>query len=138
MDKCLVIHNSAHKKQSNPSGFTFIELIISMTIFLIGVVGIMSLLPVGIRASVRAVNITKAAFLAQMVMEEIKRDGYASLLPSPGERPETDSVDYPDFRYSVDWADVSGETNLISVTVSVSWQEANTTRTKDFVTYITT
>ncbi len=60
----------------NKSAFTLIEITIALLILAVGLVGILALFPVGFDASVRAANITKATFLAQELIEDLKREGY--------------------------------------------------------------
>jgi len=61
----------------NKNAFTLIEITISLLILAIGLVGILTLFPVGFDASGRAANITEATFLAQERIEDLKRVGYA-------------------------------------------------------------
>lgn len=61
----------------NKSAFTLIEITISLLILAIGLVGILTLFPVGFDASGRAANVTEATFLAQSLIEDLKREGYA-------------------------------------------------------------
>lgn len=58
-------------------GFTLIEITISLLILAIGLVGILALFPVGFDASGRAASITEATFLAQELIEDLKRCGYS-------------------------------------------------------------
>lgn len=53
-------------------GFTLIEIIASLAIIGLGLVGIMSLFPVGIDASKRAGDLTNATVLGQSVMNQIR------------------------------------------------------------------
>ncbi|GAF87606.1 unnamed protein product, partial [marine sediment metagenome] len=58
------------------SGFTLIEITVALLILAVGLVGILTLFPVGFDAAGRAANITKATFLAQKLIEDLKREGY--------------------------------------------------------------
>ena len=53
-------------------GFSLIELVISLSILAIGLVGAMRVFPVGLRASQRAEMNSRAAFTAQRVIESLK------------------------------------------------------------------
>ena len=53
--------------RSAASGFTLIEILISLTILVIGLVGILALFPVGIHASRASVEETSASILAESV-----------------------------------------------------------------------
>ena len=122
--------------KTKSKGFTFIEIIIAMAILVVGILGIAALFPVGIKASARAVNLTKAALLGQTVLEEIKRDGYDSLSGDSGVRETVESDDYPGFSYRVEWLPVEGVEYLKDITVTISWNEGNTQRSRNFITYL--
>jgi len=60
-------------------GFTMAEILIALTILTIGLVSILSLFPVGLKASKRAGDLNEAALCTQEVLEKLKVDGYANL-----------------------------------------------------------
>ncbi|OPZ03758.1 MAG: hypothetical protein BWZ10_03261 [candidate division BRC1 bacterium ADurb.BinA364] len=55
-------------------GFTFLEVLVSLIILVSGVLAIANFFPVSLKASSRARLLSKAALLAQMKAEEIRRD----------------------------------------------------------------
>ncbi len=64
--------------------FTVLEVIVALTILGIGMLGLIRLFPMGLEASTRAADNTRAAILAQQLMESLKSD--AQGLPFiPGE-----------------------------------------------------
>jgi prepilin-type N-terminal cleavage/methylation domain-containing protein len=73
-------------------GFTLVEVIIALVILGIGLVGVIQLFPMGLRSCARAENGTRAAILAQQIMEALKADshdlpiipGDPKLYPIPG------------------------------------------------------
>lgn len=60
------------KRQRMQKGFTLIEVIAALAIIGLGLVGILSLFPVGIDASKRAGELTTATTLGQSVLEQIR------------------------------------------------------------------
>ncbi len=111
------------------SGFTLIEITIALLILAVGLVGILALFPVGFDASVRAANITKATFLAQEVIEDLKREGYdgdtvTDALPvtDGGLGTQSGTFDSPhdNYDYDIDTYE-TGITDLREVVVSVYW-----------------
>lgn len=66
------------RKNSNPfngqRAFTLLEMVIALTLLGIGLVGMIQLFPIGLRSSVRAESSTRAAILAQEIMEALKTD----------------------------------------------------------------
>jgi prepilin-type N-terminal cleavage/methylation domain-containing protein len=64
--------------------FTLIEITIALLILAIGLVGILTLFPVGFDASGRAAHTTEATLLAQALIEDAKRVGYPRVLAENG------------------------------------------------------
>ena len=56
----------------NNRGFTFIEISIALLILGVGLISILALFPIGFEAAARAFTLTRATFLAQGLMEELK------------------------------------------------------------------
>ncbi len=59
-------------------GYSFIEVLISLIIFLTGIVAILNFFPVSLKSAGRAEELTQAVFLAQQKAEEIRRDNDAA------------------------------------------------------------
>lgn len=83
-------------------GFSVIEVIVALTILGIGLVGMIQLFPVGLESSRRAENETRAAILAQEILEGLKADplslpvipGSVELVPLPGNGIDDERVNY--------------------------------------------
>ncbi|MDD5679694.1 MAG: prepilin-type N-terminal cleavage/methylation domain-containing protein [Candidatus Omnitrophica bacterium] len=108
------------------SGFTLIEIVIALLVVAVGLVGILALFPVGFDASGRASSITEATFLAQELVEDLKREGYVgptvataltSVQPGICEDYLGNSLNY---EYDI-WAYETGVTDLREVVVRVYW-----------------
>jgi type II secretory pathway pseudopilin PulG len=67
------------KRHMNKNAFTLIELLVSIAILIIGVVGILLVIPVAQRSSREAGLRTKAAMVAEAALEELKMQGYDAL-----------------------------------------------------------
>jgi len=63
-------------KQEAERGFTLIEITIALLVLAIGLVGILSLFPVGFDAAGRSMHTTTATMLAQRLIEDCKVQGY--------------------------------------------------------------
>lgn len=124
-------------KLSLKSGFTLIEIVISLAILAIGVLAVLALFPVGFDSASRSENLTKATIYAQTKMEDIKRLGYpvaavtiatnfTSLDPNADRR----------FLYTVTTSDINPPGNLTLTTVRVSWTYKGHNYNEDFVTLI--
>ena len=124
-----------HKK-----GFSLLELIIAIAVLAIGLVGVLQIFPVGLRASYRSGMITKATFLAQNKIEEVKMAGFEAITELPPKMPLSGTQGDFDWEIFIDEAELDGlESNddIRKLTVIVSWVERQRTRSKDFITYIT-
>jgi general secretion pathway protein I len=121
-------------------GFSLLELIIAIAVLAIGLVGILQIFPVGLRASQRAGMVTKAAFLAKNKMEQVKMAGFSAITELPPKIPLSGTEGDFDWEIFIDKLELDGlETSddIRKVTIVVSWPERNRKRSKDFVTYVT-
>lgn len=73
--------------------YSFLEILISLVIFLAGILAILNFFPVSVRAAARAEHLTVATLLAQQKAEEIRRDNDAAGLMIDGIRTRTDPTD---------------------------------------------
>ncbi len=124
----------------NKKGFSLLELIIAVGVLAIGLVGVLQIFPVGLRASYRAGMITKASFIAQNKMEEVKMSGFDAISALPPKIPlsgEDDDFKWEIFIDDVDLDGLESSDDIRKLTVTVSWIDRNRTRSKDFVTYVT-
>ena len=111
------------------TGFTLLEIVIALTIFAIGLVGLLSLFPIAFHSSKRASDLTEATIYAQEKIEELKRDGYDNL-PADGTTGNFDSR----FSWQIDRTNLS--TGLDEIKLTVSWKEGGKSFSEEFVTYI--
>ena len=121
-------------------GFSLLELIIAVGVLAIGLVGVLQIFPVGLRASQRAGMITRAAFLAQNKIEEVKMAGFDAITELPPKIALSGSEDDFEWEIFIDKIDQDGlenDDNIRKITVTVNWIERNRTRSKDFITYVT-
>jgi type IV pilus assembly protein PilV len=121
-------------------GFSLLELIIAVAVLAVGLVGVLQIFPVGLRASYRSGILTKAAFLAQNKIEEIKMAGFEAVAAVP---PKINlSGKENDFEWEIFIDEMNPEglehpDNMRKITLVVAWMERNRIRSKDFVTYVT-
>ncbi len=112
------------------TGFTLIEIVISMAILAIGLVGILSLFPVGFDSARRSINLTQVSLYAQEKLTEIKKDGFPAV--------ETTSGTFTDTNYT--WtAEISEEDPdgyLRKVVLTIMWNYKNKEHSQVFTTYV--
>ncbi|MCK4519399.1 MAG: type II secretion system protein [Candidatus Omnitrophica bacterium] len=132
-------------------GFTLLEIVIALAILAIGMVGILSLFPVGFQASRRASMLTEATIHAQQEIENFKLGGYSYLEATwPKADASKNGVAYSiDGAASGGWSDLGSDIkgqvtvteinppgNLKSVSLVIQWQEKGVYKSETFITYI--
>ncbi|MDP2911125.1 MAG: prepilin-type N-terminal cleavage/methylation domain-containing protein [Candidatus Omnitrophota bacterium] len=125
---------------NNKKGFSLLELIIAIAVLAVGLVGVLQIFPIGLRASQRAGMMTKAAFLAQNKIEDVKLAGFDAITELPPKIPLSGKDGDFEWNIKIDDVNLEGVENsseMRKVTVILTWPERNTTRSKEFITYIT-
>jgi len=121
-------------------GFSLLELIIAIGVLAIGLVGVLQIFPVGLRASYRSGMITKAAFLAKNKTEGAKIAGFDALTELPPKIPLSGTEGDFEWEIFIDEIELEGlesTDDIRKLTVTVNWIERNRKRSKDFITYVT-
>lgn len=115
--------------------FSLIEVVISMAILSIGLVGAIRVFPVGLRASQRAEQASLATLAAERTLESWKLKSWAELAPGEtvikqGSFDITVSVDQPAPEGLVDPA------SLRRISITVNWSGEGRPRSFSVVTYL--
>lgn len=115
-------------------GFSLVELMISMGILLVGVIGAMRVFPVGLRASHRAEQHSRAAMTAQRTIESLKLTPWDELAEAETASQDdgfdvTTRIARPDLEHG------AGE-RLKTVEVDVRMVQDGRPRTLTFQTYV--
>ena len=121
-------------------GFSLLELIIAIAVLAIGLVGVLQIFPIGLKASQRAGMMTKAAFLAQNKIEDVKLAGFDAITELPPKIPLSGRDG--DFEWAIKIDEIAPEgveasEDMRKITVTLTWPERNITRSKEFITYVT-
>ena len=122
------------------SGFSLIEMVVAMGLLAMGLIGVIRLFPVGLRASKRSEVVSKATFLAQQRLEELKLAGYAALAADPPTVPLSGASDKYRWAATVEPVEAAGlptTNDLRAVTVTVQWPEGGQMRSTAVTTYVT-
>ncbi len=130
----------APTRANKEKGFSLLELIIAIAVLAVGLVGILQIFPIGLRASQAAGMMTKASFLAQNKIEDVKLAGFDAIAELPPKIPLSGTDG--DFGWAIKIDNVSlegveSQDNMRKIIVTISWPERNTTRSKEFITYVT-
>ncbi len=120
-------------------GFSLLELVIAIGVLAIGLIGVLQLFPMGLRASQRAGMISKATFLAQRKMEDIRLAGFDAFSSNPPLIALSGTDGDFDWQILIEEPDLSGVKNtqdIRKVVLRINWSERDRIRSKDFVTYV--
>lgn len=126
------------KQSMSYTGFTLIEVMISIVVLSIAVLGFSAMTLGTIRGLSFSDRLTTATTLAQTRMEELNNAPYADVI-ADNYPPEDfgDIAGYETFRRSVTVADAAPEVNTKTVTVNVWWRDdAGTTRNVNLSTLL--
>ena len=118
----------------NPqSAFSLVELVISLGILSVGLVGAMRVFPIGLQASARSRMSSRATMAAQRILESLKLRSCEDLTQDTTTVEEftvTTRLGQPDLAHLVDPA------RLKTLEAVVAWTQEGRPRALTFVTYI--
>ncbi len=97
------------------NGFTLVEVLITLVILCIGLLGMAQLMVVGIRSNVVSKQITTASVAMQDKMEQLRNERFNAICSG------SDSFVRNGFSYSRSWAvsNVNANTKLVTISVCV-------------------
>ncbi|MBI3320729.1 MAG: type II secretion system protein, partial [Candidatus Omnitrophica bacterium] len=115
--------------------FSLVEVVIAIAILSVGLVGSMRVFPMGLRASRRAEQVSRATLLAERAMASTKLTSWDELAfgtstTTDGDYTITVTIDQPEVEAMID------PTHLKRVSVSIGWSQEGRDRTLDLVTYL--
>ena len=126
------------KIRKNDKGFTLIEVMISMVILAVGVLGLAPLMVLSIYSNTYSQDLTRATAVAQDRIEQMKNAGNFALMPY------TEGPDVIDGTYNravrVDDTSTDGSVpvGVYRIKVTISWTDKKgMTRSVDYFTYKT-
>jgi type IV pilus assembly protein PilV len=109
-------------------GFTLLELLVALTILSVGLLGTAALTTGIIRGNFFSKNITSATAVAQTTIEGAQRVGYTAVnayVTDSSNVPPTVSMGGVSFSQSASVTNNSPASNMKTISVTVSWSEAN-------------
>lgn len=115
-------------------GFTLIEIIIALLILAIGLLGVLTLFPVGMDAVGKAGNIMVATFLAQGKLEDAKRLGYDEVYKIVTTEKTKFAPPYDNYEYEVLVTEDIHELELKQINVNVYWPAGGDPASQRFIT----
>jgi type IV pilus assembly protein PilV len=109
-------------------GFTLLELLFALTILSVGLLGTAVLTTGIIRGNFFSKNITSATAVAQTTIEGAQRVGYTAVntyVTDSSKVPSTVSMGGVSFSQSASVTNNSPASNMKTISITVSWNEAN-------------
>ncbi len=112
---------SENRDKTKERGFSFIETLVSITILLIVVSGILSMTTISIQTNFTQINHTKAVKLAEEAVERKMREDFDTLT---GEVSDFETIaNFPSYSRTVIVTTIDGDNKQISV--NVTWRVRN-------------
>ena len=118
----------ANKIGSRCAGFTLIEVLVAMVVLSIGLLGTLGLTAGVIKGNSYSKNLTSATAIGRTQLEAVAREGYADATTTNfPTAPATVSMGNVTFTRTTAITNNSPAANMKTVTVTVTWNEANNT-----------
>jgi prepilin-type N-terminal cleavage/methylation domain-containing protein len=119
-------------------GFTLLEVIISLVIFVMGVIAVVYLFPMGLKASKKAELTSLVSILAQKILEDTKSARFQAIDPLSPQIPLEGTEG--NLRWRISLRDVTApgteEKGLREVTLTIFWTEEGKERSRSFLIYV--
>lgn len=126
------------KIRKNDKGFTLIEVMISMVILAIGVLGLAPLMVLSIYSNTYSQDLTRATAVAQDRIEQLKDDPNFAVLPFTETTPGIDGIYDRDIRVDDTSTDGTVPAGVYRIKVTISWvDKKGMARSVDYYTYKT-
>lgn len=108
------------RRLRSPKAFTLLEILIAITILVVGILGVAGLTIGIIKGNLASREVTTAVTLAQDKLEDIKRLGYNNA--AGGTEGYNSNADFPAYKRVTTITANTPTTNMKKVTVTVSWE----------------
>ena len=127
-------------RKGERAGFTIIELLISIIILVIGLVGVLLVIPLGQRSAGRSALTTQAAILASEKIEELKSMGYTELTSQNEWSGSADNYSWRATIQDVAASDFQGvvslpQEQLVKIVMEITYTVQGKERRDTFVTF---
>jgi type IV pilus assembly protein PilV len=121
--------NEIGHKAMGDHGFTLLEVLVTLVILSVGLLGTLGLTTGVIRGNFFSKNITSATAVAQTQLEAAQREGYANVITTKFPATvEVVSMGGVNFNRTTTISNDTPAANMKTVSVTVNWYEANNTQ----------
>jgi len=107
--------------ESREVGFTLVELLVAMTIFLVAILGTAGLVASNIRGNLTAKHITQATILAQDGLEEVRRAGWDDVDALAGTETYGTIIGFSEYKRVTQVQNDVPKLDMKTISVTVSW-----------------
>ena len=115
-----------HKSKRSDQGFTLLEVLVTLVILSVGLLGTLGLTTGVIRGNFFSKNITSATAIAQTQLEAAQREGYANVTTTKfPAATQVVSMGGVNFNRATTITNNTPAANMKTVSVTVNWYEAN-------------
>lgn len=131
-------------KTYNQKGFTLVEIVIALTVLVIGLVGVIAVIPLGQQSARDSSVITRSAIVASQKMAEVKSYKYEKIIQETPPFPLTGTTD--DISWDIQIVDVLASDfdklvtlpvqHLKKIVVTVSYKIRNKTKDDTFHSFV--
>jgi type IV pilus assembly protein PilV len=126
------------KVRKNQKGFTLVEVMISMVILAVGVLGLAPLMVLSIYSNTYSQDLTRATAVAQDRIEQLKNQGNFAVMPFTETTPDIDGTYDRTVRVDNSATDAAVPAGVYRIKVTISWTDKkNMNRSVDYYTYKT-
>ncbi len=115
-------------ERNDQAGFSLLEILIGITVLIIGVAGLVAMQTSAMKASAYSRHSTEASVLAEDKMEQLRTVNLATLPPGPPPPEQVDAQGFPDPNglFTRDWV-ITDNGAFFDIEVSVTWFEGGDT-----------
>lgn len=117
-----------HRHNKNQNGVTLVEVLIALVILSIGLLALAGLQVVVIKGNAGSKNLTSAVILAEAKIEQLKSDGFDSLVNGESQDPNNlvDPTGQAGGIFTRSWviADYLGSADMRQIIVTLTWTDS--------------
>jgi prepilin-type N-terminal cleavage/methylation domain-containing protein len=134
-----------HPIRRRGRGFSLLEIIVALSVFMVGAASVFALFHAGARAQLRAKDMSNAARGAATIFAELEAKwtlaaeiakrgkGSSDPYPVPAKgKPPWDIPGFPNYLFDVQYTPIDEDDNIVLATVIIFWERRGTSRSQTY------